>query len=78
MKCHARFRQLVLSMSVILYQQGAKIDDWVPAMDQSKSSVGAGLEVGLRRALFDGTTPASLGSLALRTMASTGAKNSRM
>jgi len=54
-------------------------DQWLlPAMDQSKSSVGAGLEVGLRRALFDGTTPASLGSLALQMMASTGAKNSHM
>ena len=37
-----------------------------------------GLGVGLRRALFDGKTPASLGSLALWTMASTGAKNSHM
>lgn len=45
-------------------------------MDQWKCSVGAGLEVGLRRALFDGTTPASLRSLALQSMARTGGKSS--
>ncbi len=42
------------------------------AVEQLRSSVDVGFEVGLRRALFDGTIPASLRSLALQMMASTG------